>query len=185
MSIRQSTPIPEEDIALLAAQIEDLVLNTKHGGPAAPGPGATGNLSDTDLLSPMISADEIWQKAPALARLNADTEIAVAAVRGRILRRSAVEQFERSGCVGENRRGLLEYLGGEWCAEDRDTQSRAGFVVLSENRDRRVVYKQIIEANGLGSSSMGRIREIFAEQIHNKAWAGTPLETPDGGWKRR
>ena len=124
-------------------------------------------------------------KKRALARLNVDTEIAVAAVRGRILRRPAVEQFERSGCVGENRRGLLEYLGGAWCAEDRDTQSRAGYVVLSENRDRRVVYKQIIEANGLGSSAMGRVREIFTEQIHKKAWAGTPLETPDGEWKRR
>ena len=107
------------------------------------------------------------------------------AIRSRAFRRPAVREFEQNGCVGENNRGLLQYLKTESCPNDRDMRSRAGYLVLRENRDRRTIYEQIIEANDLGGSALEPIRRIFAEQIHKKAWAGTPLETPDGTWKRR
>jgi len=185
MSFREPVQMPEEDIAELAAQIEELVLNTKMDEPSLSDYEVDGESFDIDPLSAMISVDEIREKAPALARINADNEVVLMAIRGRILRRPAVEEFERNGCVGENRRALLQYLGNDWCPEGRNLRSRASYVVLTENRDRRTIYEHIVKANDLRNSAMGRVREIFAEQIHEKAWAGTPLEMPDGTWKRR
>ncbi len=185
MSFRERTPIPEEEISRLAAQIEELVLNTDLGRPALSDYESAGKSADSDPMSAMIGFEEIRQKAPALADLNMDNEIVLTAVRGRILRRPAVEEFQRSGCVGESRRALLHYLGSDWCTKDRNFKSRASYVVLTENRDRRAIYEGLVDANGLGDSAMGRVREIFAEQIHRKAWAGTPLEMPDGTWERR
>ena len=189
MFLSRSVEIPEQEIAALAAQIEELVLNTAPDQPTISDfqdlgqPGEV--LGDIDLMNIVVSSDEIRRKVPALARLNVDNEIVLAAIRGRMLRRVAVREFEQNGCVGENHRGLLQYLGGKWCTESRNTKNRAGYVVFTDNRDRRSIYEQLIEANGLGGSAMGRVREIFAYQIHKKAWAGTPLEMPDGTWKRR
>lgn len=189
MSFRKEIELPEEQITLLAAQIEEVVLNTPLDEPTNSDFGTdpqTGEpLGDIDPVNVMVSMDEIRQQVPALAELNMDNEIVLTAIRGRILRRSAVKEFEQNSCIGENRHGLLEYLGGEWCAGDRHLRSRASYVVLTDNRDRRAIYDQVVEANGLYGSALGRIREIFAEQIYKKAWAGTPLQMPDGTWERR
>jgi hypothetical protein len=182
-SFRESAPLPEGEISQLAGQIEDIVLNTELGDPIVR--DGESEIVEIDPAGTMIGMGEIQQKAPALAKLNVANETMLMAIRGRVLRRSAVLDFERNGCVGENRRALLQYLRSEWCPDDRDMRSRAGFAVLEENRDRRIIYEQIIEANGLGSSAADRIREIFAEEIHKRAWANTPLEMPDGTWKRR
>jgi hypothetical protein len=175
--------LPEGEISQLAGQIEDIVLNTELGDPIVR--DGESEIVEIDPAGTMIGMGEIRQKAPALAKLNVANETMLMAIRGRVLRRSAVLAFEQNGCVGENRRALLQYLRSEWCPDDRDMRSRAGFADLEENRDRRIIYEQIIEANGLGSSAADRIREIFAEEIHKRAWANTPLEMPDGTWKRR
>ncbi len=187
-SFREPVALPESEIAELAAQIEEIVLNTTLSDPMSQydeDEGGASEILDFDPVGAMIGTDEIRQKAPALAKLNVDNEIMLTAIRGRVLRRPAVRDFERNGCVGENGRALLQYLRTDWCPNDRDMRSRAGFIVLRENRDRRAIFEQIVEANGLGASAHDRIREIFAETIHKKAWAGTPLEAPDGTWKRR
>ena len=185
---REPVALPERDIAELAAQIEDIVLNTTFADPMSQyneDDDWTDEIVDIDPVISMIGTDEIRQKAPALAKLNVDNEIMLTAIRGRTLRRPAVRDFESAGCVGENRRALLQYLRTGWCPDDRDMKSRAGFAVLSENRDRRAIFEQIVEANALGSSAHARVREIFAEEIRKKAWAKTPLEAPDGSWKRK
>jgi hypothetical protein len=183
MSFRESAALPEAEIAELASQIEDIVLLTKLGDPIVL--DDESEIVEIDPAGTMIDAEEIQQRAPALAKLNVDNEIMLNAIRGRVLRRSAILDFERKGCVGENRRALLQYLKTGWCPDDRDVRSRASFVVLTENRDRRTIYEQIVRANELGDSATARVREIFAEEIHKRAWADTPLELPDGTWKRR
>lgn len=185
MPFRRPAQLPEHEIAELAAQIEEIVLNTTLNGPTVSDYDEAGESVDIDPAGAAISTDEIRQRVPALARLNIDNEIVLTAIRGRTLRRPAVQEFERNGCIGENRGALLQYLRNEWCPDDRDLRRRASYIVLTENRDRRGVYEQIVEANRLGKSAIERVREIFAEQIHKKAWAGTPLEMPDGTWKRR
>jgi hypothetical protein len=183
MSLSEGIPLPEDDIAELAGQIEDIVLNTKIGDPIVRKDGS--DLVEIDPTATMISMAEILERAPALAKLNVNNETMLMAIRGRVLRRSAVLEFEHNGCIGENRRALLQYLKLGWCPDDRNTRSRAGFAVLEENRDRRIIFDQLVEANGYSSSATDRIREIFAEEIHKRAWATTPLELPDGTWERR
>jgi uncharacterized protein YdbL (DUF1318 family) len=186
---RQVKEVPEEKIAALADEIEDLVLNTSPESPAMPEFDATPDVGEgLDEFSPMelmISLDEIRQKAPALAELNMDNDIVLAAIRGRIFRRPAVREFEQRGCVGENRSGLLQYLGNAVCTGDRYEKRRASYAVLTDNRDRRSIYQQVIETNDLSSSDIGKVQEIFAQAIHKRAWAGTPLQMPDGAWERR
>jgi len=182
-SLRESSSLPEDEIAELAGQIEDIVLNTTLGDPIVR--SDESDLVEIDPTRSMIDTEEIRRQAPALSKLNVDNEIMLTAIRGRVLRRSAILDFERDGCVGENRRALLQYLKSEWCPDDSNMRSRAAFAVLEENQDRRIIYNQIAEANGLGSSAANRVREIFAEEIHKKAWASTPVEMPDGTWKRR
>ena len=185
VAFREPAAFPEREIVELATQIENVVLNTILDGPVIPENDETSKIADIDPIGTMVSTDEIRRRTPALAKLNVDNEIMLTAIRGRMLRRPAVLDFEQNGCVGENGRALLQYLRTDWCPNDTDMRSRAGFIVLTENRDRRAIYNQIVEANGLGGSAHNRIREIFAEEIHKKAWAGTPLELPDGTWKRR
>ena len=188
-SLREPVEVPEDEIAVLAAQIEEVVLNTRLDEPTASDykvDQRTGQvLEELDPLGVMVGIDEIRDKVPALAGLHVDNEIVLAAIRGRILRRSAVQEFEQDGCMGEDREGLLQYLSGDWCSRDRDVRNRAAYIVLSENRDRRTIYEQVVEANSLGKSGIERVREIFMEQIYIKAWAGTPLQMPDGTWQRR
>ncbi|MBI5116366.1 DUF1318 domain-containing protein [Candidatus Poribacteria bacterium] len=189
LSFRKQADVPEEKIALLAGQIEEVVVNTRLEQPSALDYNVdkrTGEVvGELEPMSVMISTEEIKRKMPALADLNADNEIMLSAVRARVLRQPAIAELKQKGCVGENREALLECLGAEWCGSDRDLKNRAAYIVLTENRDRRTIFDQLIEANGLGSHALGRVREIYAQQIYKKAWAGTPLQLTDGTWTRK
>lgn len=189
MSFSKHVEVPEEKIAVLAEQIEEVVMNTRLNEPAASDYSIdkqTGKVvGDLDPMSLIISTDEIRRKVPALADLHADSEIMLSAIRGRILRRPAVQEFEQEGCLGENREGLLQNIKSDLCTGDRHLRDRAAYIVLVENRDRRNIYEQVIEAAGLSRSNLNRVGEIFAQQIYRKAWAGTPLQMPDGSWERR
>lgn len=190
MSFRkQSADLPEKDIAALGEQIEELVVNIGLDAPAESDykldPETGEPIGEIDPMSIIGSTDTIRENAPALSALNVDNEIMLAAIRGRILRRPAIREFQKKGCLGENRKGLLQYLKSEWCSGSREQRDRSAYIALAENRDRRTIYEQLIEANKLPGSSIDRIRELFAGEIYKKAWAGTPLQKPDGTWGRK
>ncbi|RJP22822.1 MAG: DUF1318 domain-containing protein [Candidatus Abyssobacteria bacterium SURF_5] len=182
--------IPEEQIALVAGQIEEAVLYIDSAKPAAVTDyqinedtgEVVGEFKPIELL---IGDEEIRQKVPALAQLHADTEVMLSAIRGRILRRPAVYEFQQRGCLGEGRRGYLENMKAKSCSGGGRERDRISYIILLENRDRRSIYKEFIEALHLRDSSLVGIEEIFAEQIRRKAWAGTPLEAAAGGWERK
>lgn len=186
---REHADLPEEDIALLGGQIEELVLNIGLDAPVDSDykldPETGEPLGEIDAMSILGGTDEIREKIPALSALNADNEIILAAIRGRILRRPAIREFQKKGCLGENRNGLLQYLKSDGCSGSREAKDRAANTAYQENRDRRAIYEQLVEANNLAGSSVDRIREIFAGEIYKKAWAGTPLQKPDGTWGRK
>lgn len=187
--MRRYAVLPEDKIAALAEQIEDIIVNTRLDEPGDITYRVDANtgqpLGELDLLSAMVSLDEVREKVPALNGLNMNDRLALSAIRGRILRRPAVDEFKQNGCLGENIKGLVQYLGSRWCSGDRNLKNRAAYIALSENRDRRAIYKQIIEANNLDSSASGRIRELFVQQIFKKLRPGTPFQLPDGTWKKK
>lgn len=188
-SFRKQVEVPENEIAALASQIEDVVLDTRLDEPKASDYLVDREIGevrgDLEPMSALLNMEETRQRIPALAALNVDTEIVLTAIRSRILRRSAVYEFEQKGCIGENRRGLLQVTKSDRCAGDRDVKNRMATIVLREKRDRNIIWEHVLKANGLGNSALGRMREIFAEQIYEKAWAGTPLQMPDGTWETK
>jgi uncharacterized protein YdbL (DUF1318 family) len=182
---RSRIELPEEQTALLAGQIEDAVLyvNPEPDASAMKLDEKTGEVTgEFEPLDMIIGPDEIREKAPMLAQLHADTEPMLSAIRGRILRRSAVYELQQAGCLGETRDGFLKTIKGKMCSGDAHEQERGAYIVLLENRDRRVIYEQL--AGALKQSNAARIQQIFAEEIYKKAWAGTPVET-SGGWEKK
>jgi uncharacterized protein YdbL (DUF1318 family) len=180
---------PEEQIRMVAGQIEDAVLYVKSPEPVAADfkvnettGEVIGELQPMDLI---IDVDKIAEKAPSLAQLEADTEPILVIIRNRILRRATIYEMQQRGCVGENRQGYVENLKAAACSGARDERDRVAYLVLVENRDRRAIYEQITEAFDMRKSEVARIERIFAERIHQKAWAGTPLEASGGGWEKK
>ncbi len=184
--LTRKADVPEDKIALLAGQIEEAVLNTDLKVPSASDYNASEQPGkDFEPMNLIISTDEIKQKAPELAELHADNEVMLSAIRGRIMRRPAVEEFKQKGCVGENREGYLQNVKDKACATDRRMKERVAYIILLENRDRRVIYEQVVKSAGLGKSNYSRVAEIFANEIYKKSNAGTPLQTREGKWERR
>lgn len=186
---RQPREVPEEKITALADQIEEAVINTRLEDPSASDYNIderTGRVvGDLEPLNLLFNAEQVRANVPALAELNVDNEVVVSAIRGRILRRPAVYELQQKGCVGEAHNGLLKNLKSRACAEDRAEKDRVANIVLMENRNRTTIYEQVAEANDLGGSGLSVVRGIFREQIYKKAWAGTPLQKPDGTWETR
>lgn len=187
---QSKTSVPDEQMQAIAAQIEDAVLYTQ---PAMPAEAADYNIDEktgevTGEFQPIdviIGLDEIEQKVPALAGLGGDIEPILSALRGRILRRPAIYELEQNGCMGENTRGYAQNIKGDACSGDRGERDRVAYMVLLENRDRRVIYDRLVQVLGLRNSDISRVQKIFAKQIYQKAWAGTPLETDRGIWERK
>lgn len=178
---------PEQQIRLAAGEIEDAVLYINSTEPSAADFKVNERTGETagefQPMDVVVGLDRIAEKTPSLPQ--GDNEAALSLIRNRILRRSTIYELEKRGCVGENSRGYLENLKAEACSGDRDERDRVAYIVLVENRDRRSLYEEIIKTFGLRNSDADRIQQIFAEQIHRKAWAGTPLEASGGGWEKK
>ncbi len=189
MAFTKPTELPEEKIARLADQIEEAVMYTEVESPMVSDfdvDEESGELvGDIEPLSMIVDMEEIRQKIPALAELNVDDEVMLAAIRGRIFRWPAIREFRRKGCIGESREGFAQNMKSEKCGGDRTERDRVAHIVLQENRNRRVIYERLVQANGWSHSTVGRVRELFAGKIYEKAWAGTPLQTPEGTWERK
>lgn len=189
LSLSKTTELPEDKIALLAGQIEDAVAYTEIETPTISDitiDEETGEIvDDFEPLSMIISMEEIRQDVPALSELNVDDEIMITAIRGRIFRWSAIKEFRQKGCVGETRDGFVQNMKSDECSGDPIERNRIAHIVMQENRNRRVMYEHIVKTNGWSTSTMGRVRRIFSEKIYEKAWAGTPLQTPEGEWERK
>ena len=124
---------------------------------------------------------------PALRRLAAGVTLAgcalftlaaaaqsLDAVKARMLQRvAAIDQLKDQGVVGENRHGLLEFVGAK--------QLQAS-LVAAENRDREIVYNTIAKQTGAPTAEVGRRR---ARQIADNARPGDYLQNAAGQWKQK
>jgi uncharacterized protein YdbL (DUF1318 family) len=84
-----------------------------------------------------------------------------------------VRAYKEKGVIGENNRGYVELL-----SEDSDAKS----LVEAENRDRRLIYKAIVEQNNLASSELEKVEQAFAQVQRDKAESGDKIQDPDGQW---
>jgi uncharacterized protein YdbL (DUF1318 family) len=103
------------------------------------------------------------------------------AVETRRVRHKSVAYYKTLECVGENRRGFIERLDCEACQTKKQLDLVA-VVVITENDDRRVVYKGITKANRLPSTSRDTLQSAFRAEHERRAAAGEWYETDEGQW---
>ena len=146
-----------------ASNIEDMV----SGGGGAPvskvGPGS--------WLWPIPNA---YAQAPGLKYLTPETQAAIDARKSRF---SRIQDLKSQGLIGENNQGLLEGRG--------EATPEASELVRGENADRDLIYRTIVEQNGLPADEIAKVRRAFAEEQRDRARSGDWVQTPDGAWVQK
>jgi uncharacterized protein YdbL (DUF1318 family) len=84
-----------------------------------------------------------------------------------------IVRMKADGVVGENASGYLELVPGK-------TGSQA--LVDQENSDRKAVYEAIAAQQGV---SLGKVENLRALQIFERANPGEYLKSGDGTWSRK
>lgn len=124
------------------------------------------------LISAMVLTATFPAHAAGVYDLKEITPAVGKALDGRRARYGALQELKAQGIVGENNRGYVEVL---------KTGSAAEGVVASENADRSVIYRTIVEQNGLGDA-LATVEQVFAEVQRGKAAAGDKIQMEDGTW---
>ncbi len=121
------------------------------------------------------------KKVNALFNLNeayaADANDSGAAIERRKSRASQIEDYFNKGYIGENREALLEARSGA----PADAES----LVSGENADRKIIYQQIADKNGVDVSET---QKVFFQDDYNRAPSGWWFEASDGktyAWKQK
>ena len=95
-------------------------------------------------------------------------------IRARMLARlPAIKALKDKGLVGENNKGLLEFVGQQKEKQD---------VVAAENKDRAAVYEAFAIQHGTTVELVGKHRAI---QIAAKAKPGEWLQDANGKWYQK
>ncbi|MFA4944672.1 MAG: DUF1318 domain-containing protein [Lentisphaeria bacterium] len=85
-------------------------------------------------------------------------------------------QWKAQGILGENNRGLLEFMAGA------ARQPAAEKAVAAENADRLAVYGKIARKNNSTAEAVGKAR---AQQIAAQAPPGSWLQDATGDWRQK
>lgn len=108
--------------------------------------------------------------------LKEHTPAVKAALEGRKARYDQLNDAQAQGWVGENNQGLAAQIGGSPEIE---------VLVSAENWDRMVIYRAIVEQNGLPPEALATIQQVFAETQRDRAQPGDPIQLPSGEWTRK
>ncbi|MBF0620114.1 MAG: DUF1318 domain-containing protein [Candidatus Omnitrophica bacterium] len=100
------------------------------------------------------------------------TPAVTSALDARKARFAELKALKAQGLVGENNQGYVQALGG----------ADAGAIVSAENQDRRLIYKAIVEQNGLADSALSTVEGVFAGVQRNKASSGEKVQDESGAW---
>jgi uncharacterized protein len=96
-----------------------------------------------------------------------------AALEGRKARYADLKALKKQGAVGETNRGYVKAL---------EAVSGAGDIAEAENADRKVIYKAILEQNGLLESELVTVEKVFAQVQRDKAESGEKIQDEGGAW---
>jgi len=98
------------------------------------------------------------------------------AIKNRQARYDQVQEFKAKGLLGENRVGFVEVLGAS---------AEAGTLAKTENADRGVIYRAVVEQNNLGPAGLVQVQEAFAVVQRERANKGDPIQLPSGEWVKK
>jgi hypothetical protein len=99
------------------------------------------------------------------------------ALQGRQGRYDSLQQLKSQGVLGENNQGYVTVLNHS--VVEADT------IASAENEDRGVIYKAIVQQNGLPPSALAQVEAVFAGVQRDKARGGDSIQTPSGEWVKK
>lgn len=138
------------------------------------------------MIASVRSVDEKGMAEDRLKGMSASQRDAMKAMQAREFNRDDVDDFKRSGCVGENNQGLLEILSCDKAKGDAKFGKLLMDVVKEENESRMVIMKRVIIMNeGLNEKDITKIQKVFASMNVDAAKPGEMIQKEDGSWARK
>ena len=96
-----------------------------------------------------------------------------AALDSRRERFDELRKLKEKGIIGENNQGYVELL---------TENDEAKILVKEENKDRRLIYKTIIQQNNLAEEELEKVEKAFAQVQKEKANPGDKIQDAGGKW---
>src|SRR3990172_1918547 len=138
------------------------------------------------MIASVRSVDEKGIAEDRLKDMSASQREAMKAMQAREFNRDDVDDFKKSGCVGENNQGLLEILPCEKSKGDIKYDALLKDVAKEENESRMVIMKRVIIMNeGLNEQDITKIQKVFARMNHDAARPGEIVQKEDDSWGRK
>ena len=150
------------EVKAQASSIEDMV----SGKAAAPMPKQSFRLNEW-------VESVAWAETPKIKTMTSEIQKALDARRDRY---DALKKYKGQGVVGEDNQGHAAVLGG-----GPDVQA----LVSSENQDREVIYRAIVEQNAQLPEAIATVRAAFAVVQREKADSGEKIQLPSGQWQTK
>ena len=94
-------------------------------------------------------------------------------------RHSDIEELKGAGCLGEDNRGYLSYLGCDDLEPEEEEEVRE--LVEDENEDRQALYEEIARLNAEDGVTVQQVQRIFAERRLQRAQSGHHVQLPPAG----
>jgi len=180
LSVTVNVAFPQEKLEGAAASIEDMVGS---GPPAGPAPAAPARKPEGRVPEPARPRLAWFQPAVVEAQevpeLRTRTPEVMAAIESRRKRRPELDAVARTGCLGENKGGLVEARPGQNCPPT------LGQLVAAENADRMFLYKTLVAQNSMPAADITRVQAAFAKVRREKAAPGTWVQLENGQWTRK
>lgn len=95
------------------------------------------------------------------------------ALKNRQARFGTLQRLKQAGTIGEGNQGYVVSLQG------------GQTLVSQENRDREVIYRNLVAQNNLGPNGLREVQRVFAEVQREKAGGGEMIQMPSGDWVRK
>jgi len=180
LSVTVNVAFPQEKLEGAAASIEDMVGS---GPPAAPAPAAPARKPEGQAPAPargrLVWFQPAVVEAQEVPELRTRTPEVMAAIESRRKRRPELDAAARTGCLGENKDGLVDARPGQSCPPT------LGQLVAAENADRMFLYKTLVAQNSMPAGDITRVQAAFAKVRREKAAPGTWIQLENGQWIRK
>lgn len=177
-AVQQATDDYVQD--LYRSKEKGRTLPTSASPATAPSTKPKTSYLQWNLISEALAEDEN-PLGPMKIKVNSPKALAI---RDRqVARLDKLHEAKAAGQVGENNKGLLALdPGGKLKPTDR---IKAQALVDAENKDRQLLYAEILTSNGYTQSRMIDLEKSFARSFQAHSSSGTWIQDDDGKWLQK
>jgi uncharacterized protein YdbL (DUF1318 family) len=118
----------------------------------------------------LLNITTVWAASYDIKEMTPEVKAALDSRRSRF---DELKSLKSQGAIGENNQGYVEVL---------KSTGNAQSVADAENRDRKFIYTTIVAQNGLPSSALSTVEEVFAQVQRDKASSGDKIQDSSGSW---